>query len=1124
MQVIINRGSNTNGFKPVEKFIISEYDNKVEYNNTIVVLGYNAGKSFESFKQLHPSENIVVFQLEQLSSKDNLWYNDASDLKMVQNRTIHIKEWLNGCDEIWEYDLENIEFLKSQGYTNVKHVPLYPIEVANYNIKEQEPEYDIAFYGALNDRRVEYLKELDKKYKLLVIYNKKGVYAKKYNPEFKNSLDLCYGEDLFKVLSKVKIVINIHYYTSQIQEQVRLFELLSNNKFVISEKSKIDYFGGAIPEFSDKFELFKLIDNYLSDIKIGVAYNTFYGLELLEEEIKKYRNKVHYIVLVHQKVGFSGNLEPDKNIELLNNLLKNKLVDDIVYYNLKTGTCNEMIDKRNIGLDYCKKNGCDYLVPLDADESYNFTKLRQSIIDNPTIDTFYSPIKTYYFNKNYYFDDFFHVASAYKIDSRKFKNISTSVIVDPRRKMRENNYKIIDIPLLHYNYLLDNYKYKLHEKISVVNNNSMSSLVEEVYDYLQTWKPGDKAKIIQYLNGTKKISLVNVLYDGVTLKKGYTADIRIEDDLVYKTVKDKVTKFKVSAEELIQREIYWLKKLEKYNISPRFIERKDNTIVMSYCGESPENINSYNDQLLNIIRILLENHCYYNDFKLDNFTVKNDRLYIIDFGWCPKIIEDYTCGEIESKLKEKPYKNIFNLFDSINDLVEPPVESKEVENKIESKGEFLTESSYFDKVNVLKEGNPEHWVTNKNKDDFNKRFEYHKKATDLLQKLNSKSVLEAGTMGVSLWSGSDTIDYDLPKSGWKLSYTPTYNHNLKELPWPIKDKQYDVFVALRVFHHFGENVSKYFKEMQRISKHIILALPKKTADKYKEILAPKFEYICENSDTVILYYDLVSEIIPSTLTVGLAYSGRVPGLFKEWMDKLADDTKNFTNPELIIVNNSKQELPECIKDYKEYFTIKEIKDDYNINPTSVQEKKARTSQFLAKSYSRIIKEAKGKIIHFREDDVIPIGDSFLKMIKLLFEKEKSIISGVYQTRHNKKGMSSDKDDIMIKNFQTMNGFKNGTIVDVEACGTGMVVCWKDNVPQQVPSRYDTLNSHDWCWCRKHKDNKGSVLVLTDAVCKHYIDKTEYVLPLGKLRPAGQFIKLKNVDKQFNKKRSIIKTN
>lgn len=44
-------------------------------------------------------------------------------------------------------------------------------------------------------------------------------------------------------------------------------------------------------------------------------------------------------------------------------------------------------------------------------------------------------------------------------------------------------------------------------------------------------------------------------------------------------------------------------------------------------------------------------------------------------------------------------------------------------------------------------------------------------------------------------------------------------------PWPVADKQYDLFVALQVFEHLGTRQSEVFREVSRVARHAIISLP-----------------------------------------------------------------------------------------------------------------------------------------------------------------------------------------------------------------------------------------------------------------------------------------------------------
>ena len=50
-------------------------------------------------------------------------------------------------------------------------------------------------------------------------------------------------------------------------------------------------------------------------------------------------------------------------------------------------------------------------------------------------------------------------------------------------------------------------------------------------------------------------------------------------------------------------------------------------------------------------------------------------------------------------------------------------------------------------------------------------------------------------------------------------------HDATVAPWPVADKAYDLFVALQVFEHLGDEQPQTFAEVRRVAKHAILSLP-----------------------------------------------------------------------------------------------------------------------------------------------------------------------------------------------------------------------------------------------------------------------------------------------------------
>lgn len=137
--------------------------------------------------------------------------------------------------------------------------------------------------------------------------------------------------------------------------------------------------------------------------------------------------------------------------------------------------------------------------------------------------------------------------------------------------------------------------------------------------------------------------------------------------------------------------------------------------------------------------------------------------------------------------------------------------------------EFTTFEKYVQ--NAVKTGNG-HWTAKGI--DYADRWPYHQISIDIIRSLkihNPSDVLEIGTLGASLVVGSDTLDFDNDEfriTGY--DFTPTINHDLRVLPWPI-EKHYKVIVALRVWHHLKPVEREAFLEAKRLADNVLIVCP-----------------------------------------------------------------------------------------------------------------------------------------------------------------------------------------------------------------------------------------------------------------------------------------------------------
>ena len=151
----------------------------------------------------------VAFQMEQ--SVSSRWFN-ADYMRMLENSFA-----------IFDYSTTNITFLKDSGLSlrQIYYVPVGPLPgiLPESQQSDYTDEYDVVFYGdANNERRQKYLQELSKRYRVKVVSE-------------------VFGEDLYRILSRAKLVVNIHYYAGALLETTRIWECLSLGKLVVSERS-----------------------------------------------------------------------------------------------------------------------------------------------------------------------------------------------------------------------------------------------------------------------------------------------------------------------------------------------------------------------------------------------------------------------------------------------------------------------------------------------------------------------------------------------------------------------------------------------------------------------------------------------------------------------------------------------------------------------------------------------------------------------------------------------------------------------------------------------------------------------------------------------------------------------
>jgi len=102
------------------------------------------------------------------------------------------------------------------------------------------------------------------------------------------------------------------------------------------------------------------------------------------------------------------------------------------------------------------------------------------------------------------------------------------------------------------------------------------------------------------------------------------------------------------------------------------------------------------------------------------------------------------------------------------------------------------------------------------------RWEYYNKVIEIIKEQfsDSKLVCELGPNRLPIINNSHTIEIE-------SETCPTYLMDATITPWPISDKQYDLFIALQVIEHLTGAQQRVFGEIRRTSKSAIISLPYK---------------------------------------------------------------------------------------------------------------------------------------------------------------------------------------------------------------------------------------------------------------------------------------------------------
>jgi len=229
--------------------------------------------------------------------------------------------------------------------------------------------------------------------------------------------------------------------------------------------------------------------------------------------------------------------------------------------------------------------------------------------------------------------------SSYSSKSKKYRNDITNISIKTEQKTVETVHTIVGIKKEPEIVKKEHDIQKEHFTIETNIKETVSTTNTEIV--IKKCENDIYKQILKNINNKSQV-------------KGGTSDIYIDKD--NQIVVKKVKRFKDY--DVFLREIYWLKYLneKQYSWCPKllFYDNESQIIILNYIGPSINKKNKpadWREQLKLILNDLVKENICHNDINKNNVLIKDNKLFLIDYGWASKI-NDWSCNGVFDKRKK----------------------------------------------------------------------------------------------------------------------------------------------------------------------------------------------------------------------------------------------------------------------------------------------------------------------------------------------------------------------------------------------------------------------------------------------------------------------------------------
>lgn len=244
-------------------------------------------------------------------------------------------------------------------------------------------------------------------------------------------------------------------------------------------------------------------------MKIIAAYNLFNGLEIFQRSVEYTKPFFDEVVFFYQTISYRGN----KDTRVLQAMDQFPFVNRVEFHpNLRLNPKENELIKQNEMIKYCKSQGADYMLLIDADHIYQPKKIVGAIKKALNYDVSFTRMLTYYKHSTWQLEtmeDYFMPFLIKLYPHTKFINNPPffPVKVDPTLKVNTfmNNYVFLPDEFLFHHYSL--VRNDIYEKFSNSPSRPLKhwkdgGYIDEFLNYDIEQNPG-----VKYFGG-RKIKIV----------------------------------------------------------------------------------------------------------------------------------------------------------------------------------------------------------------------------------------------------------------------------------------------------------------------------------------------------------------------------------------------------------------------------------------------------------------------------------------------------------------------------------------------------------------------------------------------------------------------------------------